>query len=66
MRTGPGGRPCRVASDAPLARRYDPKGEHLGTVDAPDEKNAIAKAAEQFNIPPALRTKIVVQKISEK
>jgi hypothetical protein len=35
-------------------------------VDAPDEKNAIAKAAEQFNIPPALRTKIVVQKISEK
>jgi hypothetical protein len=35
-------------------------------VDAPDEKSAIAKAAEQFNIPPALRTKIVVQKISEK
>jgi hypothetical protein len=28
------------------------KGKHLGTVDAPDERSAIAEAAKQFNIPP--------------
>ena len=42
------------------------KASHLGTVEAPDEQSAIAKAAEQFEIPPALRFKIVVQKISDK
>jgi hypothetical protein len=38
----------------------------LGTVEAPDEKSAIAKAAKEVNIPPALRNKIAVTKISEK
>ena len=27
-------------------------GKHLGTVEAPDEKAAIAEAAKQFNITP--------------
>jgi hypothetical protein len=31
------------------------KATHLGTVEAPDEKSAIAQAAEQFNITPARR-----------
>jgi hypothetical protein len=34
--------------------------QHLGTVEAPDEKAAIAEAAAQFNITPARRIKIVV------
>jgi hypothetical protein len=38
----------------------------LGTVEAPDEKTAIAKAVEQFNIRPALRNKIAVTKIDTK
>ena len=36
------------------------KGSHLGTVEAPDEKSAIKQAAQQFNITPARRNKIVV------
>jgi hypothetical protein len=35
-------------------------GKHLGTVEAPDEKAAIAEAAKQFNITPARRFKIAV------
>jgi len=42
------------------------KGSHLGTVEASDVRGAIDKAAEQFNIPPARRNKIVVTKLSEK
>jgi hypothetical protein len=42
------------------------KGSHLGTVEAPDEKTAIAKAAEEFKITPARRNKIAVTKLSEK
>jgi hypothetical protein len=42
------------------------KGSHLGTVEAPDEKAAIAKAAEEFNISPARRNKIAVMKIEER
>ena len=42
------------------------KGSHLGTVEAPDEKAAIAKAAEEFNITPARRNKIAVTKVEEK
>jgi hypothetical protein len=38
----------------------------LGTVEAPDEKSASAKAAKEFNIPPARQNKIVVTKISGK
>jgi hypothetical protein len=32
----------------------------LGSVEAPDEKSAIAKAAKEFYIPPARRNRIVV------
>jgi hypothetical protein len=39
------------------------KGPHLGTVEATTERQAIAKAAEEFNITPARRHKIVVTKI---
>jgi hypothetical protein len=38
-------------------------GKHLGTVEAPDEKAAIAEAAKQFNITPTRRFKIAVTKI---
>jgi hypothetical protein len=38
----------------------------IGRVEAEDEKTAIAKAAEEFNIPPARRNKIAVTKLSEK
>jgi hypothetical protein len=41
-------------------------GKHLGTVEAPDEKAAIAEAAEQFNITTARRFKIVVTKLEAK
>jgi hypothetical protein len=40
--------------------------EHLGTVTAPTQKLAIARAAEQFNITPARQNRIVVTKISER
>jgi hypothetical protein len=33
--------------------------QHLGSVEAEDEKAAIAEAAKQFNITPARRFKIV-------
>jgi hypothetical protein len=42
------------------------KGSHLGTVEARDEREAIAKAAEEFNIAPARRNKILVVKLAEK
>ena len=42
------------------------KGKHLGTVEAPDEKSAIAEAMKTFNITPARRFKIMVTKIGEK
>jgi hypothetical protein len=38
----------------------------LGTVEAPDENSAITKAAEEFNITPARRNKIVVTKLADK
>jgi hypothetical protein len=40
--------------------------EHLGTVTAPAEKLAIARAAEEFHISPARQNRIVVTKISER
>ena len=42
------------------------KGSHLGTVEAETEREAIDKAAVQFNITPAPRNKIVVTKLTEK
>jgi hypothetical protein len=38
------------------------KDKHLGTVEAPDEKSAIAEAMKTFNITPARRFKLVVTK----
>ncbi len=42
------------------------KGKHLGTVEAPDEKTAIAEAMKTFNITPARRFKLVVTRIDSK
>ena len=42
------------------------KAEHLGVVDAPNEKAAIEKAAALFNIPPERRNRIVVARISKR
>jgi len=39
------------------------RGEHLGSVEADTEKEAIKKAAEEFHIPPALRSRIAVTKL---
>ena len=36
--------------------------KHLGTVEAPDDKSAIAEAMKTFHITPARRFKIVVTK----
>ena len=38
----------------------------LGTVEARDEREAIAKAAEEFNITAARRNKIAVTKVETK
>ena len=48
--------------------RVDIRGNELkslGTVDAPNAWEALAKAVELFDIRPALRSKIVVSKIEE-
>lgn len=42
------------------------KGQRYGVVEARDEKEATAKAAKEFQIPPELRFKIAVTKIAEK
>jgi hypothetical protein len=39
--------------------------EHLGTVEAATEKEAIEKAAERFEIPPERRNRIVVQRMGK-
>jgi hypothetical protein len=39
--------------------------EHLGTVEAATEKEAIEKAAEMFDIPPERRNRIAVQKLTK-
>jgi hypothetical protein len=41
------------------------RAEHLGTVDAATEKEAIEKAAERFEIPPDRRNRIAVQKMGK-
>jgi 1,2-phenylacetyl-CoA epoxidase PaaB subunit len=38
-------------------------GKHLGTVEAPDERRAIAEAAKVFHITPARRFKLRVTRI---
>jgi hypothetical protein len=40
--------------------------QHLGTVEAPDVKEAVEEAAKTFRITPAKRFKIVVTKIETK
>jgi hypothetical protein len=39
--------------------------QNLGTVDAPNSWEALAKAVELFSIRPALRSKTVVTKLDE-
>ncbi len=41
-------------------------GKHLGTVEAPDERSAIAEAAKLFHITSARIFKIAVTKIDDK
>ena len=38
------------------------RAEHLCEVEAPDERSAIKKAAEEFAIPPARQNRISVRK----
>jgi hypothetical protein len=42
------------------------RAEHLGTVDAATEKEAIEKAAKAFEIPPERQNRIVVEKMSKR
>jgi hypothetical protein len=42
------------------------RAEHLGVVDAANEKEAIEKAAKQFDIPPERQNRIVVEKLSKR
>jgi hypothetical protein len=42
------------------------RGEHIGVVSAPNEKEALAKAIKQFEIEPARRNRIMVTKISNR
>jgi hypothetical protein len=41
------------------------RAEHLGTVDAANEQDAIAKAAKLFDLPPERRNRITVEKMSK-
>ena len=41
------------------------RAEHLGTVEASTEKEAIEKAAERFEIPPERRNRIAVQRMGK-
>jgi hypothetical protein len=40
-------------------------GKRLGTVEAPDEKDAIVEAMKTFHITPARRFKFMVTKVKE-
>ena len=42
------------------------KGHRYGTIEARDEREATAKAAEEFQIPPELRFKIAITKLADK
>ena len=41
------------------------RAEHLGTVDAATEKEAVEKAAERFDISPDRRNRVAVQKMGK-
>jgi hypothetical protein len=41
------------------------RAEHLGTVEAANERQAIEKAAKEFGIPPERQNRIVVEKVSK-
>ena len=53
----------RSSADGPLAC-IRKRAEHLGTVEAASEKEAIEKAAKQFDIPPERKNRIAVEKMS--
>jgi hypothetical protein len=42
------------------------RAEHLGTVEAATEKDAIEKAAKEFDIPPERQNRITVEKVKGK
>ena len=42
------------------------RAEHLGTIEAVSEKDAIEKAAKEFDIPPERRNRLVAQKSAAK
>jgi hypothetical protein len=42
---------------------FGPKDKHRGTVEAPDEKSAIAEAMRTFHITPARRRRILVKRV---
>lgn len=46
--------------------RVNYRGEHLGTVAAPDERGAIAQAAKQFHITPVRRDRISVVELDNR
>jgi 1,2-phenylacetyl-CoA epoxidase PaaB subunit len=39
--------------------------QHLGTVEAPDERRALEEAIKKFAVRPALRSKIAVTKVAD-
>lgn len=41
------------------------RAEHLGSVEAATEKEAMAKAAKQFDVPPERQNRIAVEKLSK-
>jgi hypothetical protein len=41
------------------------RAEELGSIEAPDELSAIARAVAEFKIPPELRNRIVVVKVEK-
>ena len=41
------------------------RAEHLGTIEAANEKEAIEKAAKEFDIPPERQNRITVEKVSK-
>jgi hypothetical protein len=41
------------------------RAEHLGTVEAANENEAVEKAAERFDIPPERRNRVAVQKMGK-
>jgi hypothetical protein len=39
------------------------RAEHLGTIEAANAKEAIEKAAERFEVPPALQNRLTASKV---